>query len=156
MPQDSARHQHRHFKTLILLVISTTAGTYFLFWADQLAPTQRPQTLQGLSATAEAPWDGILVRTESEQKPGFFHFRIDNSGQLYQSSAWRTSRQDPRSEGVIHLVLSRSRFDQSPSRPQADTLARVLDHLQRKYGISRSRISAASQPATAVVGAHMD
>ena len=156
MPQDSARHQHRHYKTLIILVISTTSGTFFLFWADQLAPTQRPQTLQSLTASAASPWDGISVRTESALEPGFFHFRIDGSGRLYKSNAWQTSRHDPRSEGVIQVVLTRSRVDQQPSRSQAKALARIVGHLQQKYGIPQSRIFAAPSSATAVAGTHLD
>lgn len=156
MPQDSARHQHRHFKTLILLVISTTGGTFFLFWADQLAPTQRPQTLQGLAATAPSPWNGINVRTESRANPGFFHFRIDPSGRLFQSSAWRTKLQAPGSEGVIHVVLSRPRPDRPPSKSQAEMLARIVDRLQRQYRIPGNRISAAPRPDTVAVGHPID
>src|SRR4051812_46428477 len=104
--QPVARHQHRHFKTLILLVVSMTAGAFLLFWIDHLAPSQRPRTLRGMSAAGGA-WGRVAVRTQdSADDPGFFHFRIDEGGQLYQSNFWTAGYQHPDSEGVIHIVVS--------------------------------------------------
>lgn len=138
MASDTRRHQHRHFKTLILLVITMTVGTFFLFWADKLSPGQNRQILRALAAPR---WTGISVRAVNPgTDAGFCHFRIDEAGRLYQTRAWREEREDPRSAGTIRVVLTRPGVNSAATPAQAGTLRQVIHELRGKYSIAENRI----------------
>src|SRR5439155_10998344 len=118
MHASAAAHKHRHFKTLILLVISMTFGAFFLFWLGRLTPVV---PLRG-KAKPVVSWNGIAVRTAQADVAnlGFFHYRIDAAGQLWQTSAWKAHAQDPKKPGTIEIVLNvRERAEISSSQERA-------------------------------------
>lgn len=141
MANRAKQHQHRHFKTLILLVISMTVGTFFLFWVDKVTPAHRRQTLQSLSAGSVGSWRDIAIRQSASQiQAGFFHFRIDESGRLYRrTKIWDAGPRDPRANGTIQIVLTRGPSGPASSAQQL-TLRRLLDDLGRRHNIPVSRI----------------
>lgn len=129
------RHQNRHFKTLILLVLSMTGGTFFLLWLGQLSP------VTPLRSRTAADWNQIAVRTDSADTPqGFYHLRIDVNGQVFQSDAWKEGRAQAGRPGIINLVLSTSEPGAAATRVQAQTLQRTLADLTRRFGIAQDRI----------------
>ena len=139
MASQSIKHSNRHFKTLILLVVSMTAGAFLLFWIDKHTPTHRPRTLRGL--TASKPWTDVAIRSAaSAQGVGLFHFRIDADGNWYQSSAWKNGLRDPANEGTIHILLTRD----GGGSPEAQQLAlrRLVDQIQREHRIDTDHIHA--------------
>ncbi|MFQ5501829.1 MAG: N-acetylmuramoyl-L-alanine amidase [Phycisphaerae bacterium] len=127
MPAVAARHQHRHLKTLIVLVLSMTGGTYFLFWIAQFSP------VTPLRASVRN-WTKISVRAESDRIPGgFYHYRVDETGRLFQSRAWETGQYERNSPGTIHILLSCGNDRVRVSPEQAKTLSRILSTLRRDY-----------------------
>ena len=144
MAATATRHQHRHFKTLILLVIAMTVGTFFLFWVDRLTP---------LTARTATPWREIAIRSAGVSGDwGFYHIRIDESGDLYETNAWQTGPRDPRAGGTIHVVLTRQDPRRTAPHAQAAALARVLEQLRGKYRIPQRhvRVVGPSDAVTAV------
>lgn len=136
------RHQHRHFKTLILLVVSMTAGTFFLFWVDKITPANRRQVLRGRSAKNTASWSDITVRQErSAADAGFFHLQIDDSGRVFRKTdAWAAGPDDARSKGAIHVILTRRDPRVAPAQTQQNALRRVIQRLRSRFRIAESRI----------------
>jgi hypothetical protein len=137
MAASAARHRHRHYKTLIALVLSMTGGTLFLLWVGRLSPVI---PLRG-QVPAPQRWSEITVRAENDHNPrGFFHLRIDEAGQLYQSSAWKIGQPDPDHPETI-LVLLTSVDGAGISTAQTQTLSRTLADLRREHGISPDHVS---------------
>jgi hypothetical protein len=127
-----ARHQHRHFKTLIVLVLAMTGGTLFLFWLGKLSPATP------LRATT---WNQILVRAhDSGTDRGFFHFRIDPQGQLYQSEAWQARQRASRGDGAIRIVVTRNSTEPRITQEQTMALSRLVADLSRRFRIASDRV----------------
>jgi hypothetical protein len=111
-----------------------------LFWIDYLAPTHRPRSLLGMTAVSGA-WNSVAVRTQdARDEAGFFHFRIDEAGQLYQSNHWKSGFQHPASEGVIHVVVSVSDPAAPINASQNSVLAQVITQLCRDHRIPQERV----------------
>ncbi len=139
MAAATCKHKHRHFKTLILLVVSMTGGAFLLFWVDQNTPTHRPRTLRGLVPTTG--WTDVAVRTVSAaENHGFFHFRIASDGQWYQSNAWAQGRRDEKSTSTIHVVLTKPGDTGRVSTAQQSALRQLVDQLRRQYQIAPDHI----------------
>lgn len=137
MQAASVVHKHRHYKTLILLVVSMTLGAFFLFWLGQMAPVT---PLRGKAAAAPN-WSRITVRTAAKQGDfGFFHYRIDEAGHLFQTAAWKNSMQNPRQQGAIEIVVNVPASDAGISRGQEKALGRLVSDLRRKFAISADQI----------------
>lgn len=137
MPARIAPHPHRHFKTLIVLVLSMTGATFFLFWLANLSPVTplRARPMQSLN------WDSISVRAERPgDTRGFFHFRIDEDGKLYQTSAWKAGQPSANLPGAIHILLSSDSGSDRPTVAQASSLSRTISELRRRYGIGESQV----------------
>lgn len=147
MHAHSAAHKHRHFKTLILLVVSMTAGAFFLFWLGQLTPVT---PLRG-KPRAEASWNKISVRTASPRafEKGFFHLRIDESGRLFQTSAWKTRSPEPRQAGAIQIVLNVADSATGINTAQVKALAKLIGELRKQFGISADQVRLDKRPALA-------
>ncbi len=135
MGSASSRSQHRHYKTLILLVLSMTCGTFFLYWLAQLSP------VTPLAATRL--WNRIAVRAEPTSTPdGFYHLRIDDAGRLFQSDAWRDRRAHPGSPRTIHVLLTAS-LDGGATEAQARVLSHTLADLGQEFGITNDQVQVA-------------
>lgn len=143
MAVSTARHQHRHFKTLILLVLSMTGGTFLLFWIGGLAPVT---PLRGERPTAKV-WTRMAVRAEDARRsPGFFHFRIDGDGRRFQSNDWKAGREDTRNPGTIEVLVS-SDLPQARLTPvQTKALARLIADLRGEFGIPKDRVRVGRRP----------
>jgi len=138
------KHKHRHFKTLILLVVSMTSGAFLLFWVDQHTPTHRPRTLRGM--VPNSGWTDVAVRTVSAADAhGFFHFRIAADGQWYQSSAWTQGRRDPKAESTIHVVLTKAAGASRVSDAQQSALRLLVEQLRRQYQIAPDHVRPVTQ-----------
>jgi len=148
MSAASAAHKHRHYKTLILLVVSMTVGAFFLFWLGQMAPVT---PLRGKAAGPDK-WSRVVVRTAADNQSdlGFFHYRIDGAGQLYQTAAWKNNMHDPRHQGAIEIVVSLPSADAGISRIQEKSLARLVSDLRRKFSIPADQIRLAPEATLAV------
>ncbi|RIK64257.1 MAG: hypothetical protein DCC65_14670 [Planctomycetota bacterium] len=132
------RHQHRHYKTLILLVLSMTGGTFLLLWLAQFSPVT---PLRGRSAGA-TDWREIEVRAESTAAAaGFYHLRIDANGRLFRSDAWKYQQAHPEQPGVIAVLLSSTHSNGRPTPAQQQTLSRVLAELGQRYSIDAQEVS---------------
>lgn len=136
MAAGKSRHQHRHYKTLIALVVSMTGGTFVLLWVGKLSPVT---PLRG-QVPATPRWSEIAVRADSDHKPrGFFHLRIDEAGQLFQSSAWKIGQPDPDHPETIHLLLTSS--SEGVTTAQKQTLSRTIADLRRQHAIPTNGVS---------------
>jgi len=139
----SNRSQHRHYKTLIVLIVAMTGGTLFLYKIGQLAPVT---PLRSSTAAVES-WRQIGIRIQSPTEvPGFYHWRVDERGNLYRSSAWRQGQQDPLAPGVIQILLTTSAADRRVVEPQTSSLAHLLADLRGRYGIAENQIIASRVP----------
>lgn len=141
MPAKTVRHQHRHFKTLIVLVLSMTGGTYFLFWVGGLAPVTPLRGSTGLAVDAPSAWDRIQVqaRPTGDREP-FFHFRIDPTGRLLESRAWQAGQGSGRATGTIHILVSCSTTEARLTASQSSALVRLIADLRGRYGIAKDRV----------------
>jgi len=138
MSAGAISHQHRHFKTLIVLVLSMTIGTILLFWVAQIAPIT---PLRGKTAAA-VTWTRVVVRAQpAETSHGFYHYRIDESGRLFQSHAWLEGRHDRNSPGAIYVLLTCPDLRLRVSPSQAETLSRIISELRDKHAIGEERVS---------------
>ncbi len=134
------RHKHRHFKTLIVLVLAMTGGAFLLFWVAQFSPVT---PLRGETG-AHGLWNQIAVRAQSERSPrGFFHYRIDLSGRLFESSAWKNRRFNRATPGVVHILLTCPEGDPRVSPAQARTLKHIVSRLRTEYRIAEDDIHVA-------------
>ena len=137
MPARIASHSHRHFKTLIVLVFSMTGATFSLFWLANLSPVTplRARPIQTLN------WHSISVHAEKPgDARGFFHFRIDEAGKLYQTSAWKAGQPSANLPGAIHILLSADNGLAKPTTAQTASLSRTISELRRRYSIGESRV----------------
>lgn len=138
MPAGAISHQHRHFKTLIVLVLAMTSGTILLFWVARIAPIT---PLRGKSAAAAA-WTRIAVRAEpAELSHGFYHYRIDATGRLFQSHAWLEGRRERTSPETVHILLTCPDRSLRVSPAQAETLSRIISELRTRHAIPPTRVS---------------
>lgn len=137
MAASTSRHQHRHYKTLILLVLSMTGGTFLLLWLAQFSPVT---PLRGTSP-GPASWKEILVRAETASDAnGFYHLRIDGKGRLYRSDAWRYQQAHPEQPHTIQLLLCETHATGRPTPAQQQTLSRVLAELSGQYEIPSNQV----------------
>ncbi len=144
MAAATVRHQHRHYKTLIVLVLAMTGGTFLLFWVGKLAPVI---PLRGNTPVAQS-WDRISVRAESaDVAAGFYHLRIDGSGWLYQSSAWNAGRHDRNAPGTIQLVLTSDLPGGKITTAQSQALSHVIADLCKQYRIQPGQIAVSQSPS---------
>ncbi|MCG8408540.1 MAG: hypothetical protein MI923_25340 [Phycisphaerales bacterium] len=137
MPSGSVRHQNRHFKTLIVLVLAMTSGTFLLFWVAQVAPVT---PLKGKTLSTKA-WTEISVRANAASAPrGFFHYRIDHTGRLFQSNAWTAGQHDRGHPGAIHVLLTCPDYDMRVSPSQAKTLSQIISKLRHDHAIASDKV----------------
>jgi hypothetical protein len=147
MPANPARHQFRHFKTLIVLVVAMTGSTIFLFWLGRLAP------VTPLRAKTPAAWNQIVVRAAGPQtEGGFYHFKIDEQGRVRESSAWAGQRYAQGSDGTIHVLIACGTRDAKLTPTQSQTLTRTIAGLRRSYGIATDQVRVAQSPQLAGLG----
>ncbi len=138
MQANSVANKNRHFKTLILLVVSMTFGAFFLFWLGQMTPVT-PLTAR---AKTSATFKDIAVRTtlaEARDK-SFFHLRIDEQGRLFQTTAWKAKAHDPRRLGTIEVVLTLPDRDEGITAVQEKSLAKLLADLRKDFAIPTDNI----------------
>ncbi len=131
------RNQHRHYKTLIVLVFAMTVGAFVLFWAARFSPVI---PLRG-TREAGADWTRISVRAEAlPVSRGFFHYRIDAAGRLFQSYAWKAGQGERNTPGTIHVLLTcpDERLEVSPE--QAKTLSQIISKLRNRHGVPADRV----------------
>lgn len=135
----STRSQHRHYKTLIVLVVAMTGGTLFLYWVGQLSPVT---PLRSSTPSAEA-WRQIGIRVQpTSEFAGFYHWRVDEHGDLYRSAAWRQGQQDPTLPGTIQILLTTAARTDRVGENQAKALARLVGDLRERYHIQEDRVLA--------------
>ncbi|HVP12845.1 MAG TPA: hypothetical protein VMV94_16850 [Phycisphaerae bacterium] len=147
MPANAARHQFRHFKTLIVLVVAMTGSTIFLYWLGRLAP------VTPLRAKTPAAWNQILVRANGPRTDeGFYHLKIDQQGRVSESSAWGGQRYAQNSEGTIHLLVACDAPDTKLTPTQTAALSRTIADLRKTYGIPSDHIRVAQSAQTANFG----
>jgi hypothetical protein len=147
MPTATTRHQHRHFKTLIVLVLAMTGSTLLLYWVAKLTP------VIPLRATSSAGWSQILVRAATPTTTdGFYHVKVDAQGRVSTSSAWAARRSAEQSEGVIQVLVRSGSADGKVTPEQTRALAKVLDDLRRTYDIPANRVRVAQTPQLAGLG----
>ncbi len=132
----TARHHNRHYKTLIVLVMSMTGGTMFLFWIGQLAPVTPLR-----SSTPAAKWTQIAVCSQDARaQDGFHHFKIDEGGRPSVSEAWNQGRRDVRGSGAIHILVTCDSATARLSSVQADKLKRLIEILRAEHSIATERV----------------
>lgn len=140
MSARAARNQNRHFKTLILLVVSMTLSTSILFWVDQLAPARSPSALRSLTPKAR-PWRTVAIRQQSEDRPaGFFHVRIDARGRCFQTSAWKYAQPAPDGSDTLHVVLSGVRPGGACTPMQSQSLRKLLGQLHQDFALGSDAV----------------
>lgn len=129
---------NRHYKTLIALVLSMTCVTLFLFWLANVTPVTPLRGKVGAAPT----WDRISVRAEKEPgaERGFFHFRIDEQGRLFQTSAWKGGVPSPVRRGTIHILLSNDNPLNPPTVEQTQTLSRTIKELRTRFKIGVDQV----------------
>jgi hypothetical protein len=133
----ATRNQHRHYKTLIVLVLAMTVGAFVLFWAARVSPVT---PLRG-TREASADWTRISVRAEAPAASrGFFHYRIDAAGRLFQSYAWKAGQGERNTPGTIHVLLTcpDERLQISPE--QAGTLSQIISKLRHRHAVPADRV----------------
>jgi len=131
--------QQRHFKTLIALVLAMTGGTFLLFGVAKLTPVMHVAPLRADARPAKT-WTQVVVRSAAADSPkGFFHWRIDEVGRLYQTDAWANG-QDPSGDGSIQVLISTSVPGGEVTPKQSRQLTRLLADLQGQFGISKDRV----------------
>ncbi len=132
MPAKTARYQHRHLKTLIVLVVAMTGGTFFLFWIGKLAP---------VTPLRAKVWNQIVVRSVGPTEDrGFFHFRVDQEGRLYQSNAWSNGRRAAPGEGAIYVLVSRASANPGISAAQTRAISVIVSDLTQRYHIPADHV----------------
>lgn len=137
MSAPSRRHQHRHYKTLILLVLSMTGGTALLLWLAQYSPVTPLRSRMA----GQGEWREICIRAESAAtSSGFYHLRVDRTGRLYRSEAWKQQQSHPDQPGAVQILLSATNQDGRPTPAQQQTLSRVLAELFERHSIASDRV----------------
>lgn len=137
MAASSRRHRHRHYKTLILLVLSMTGGTFLLLWLAQFSPVTPLRS----RTPGQGDWREVVIRAESAStSSGFYHLRVDRNGRLYRSEAWRHQQPHPDQPTTVQVLLSATNSDGRPTPAQQQTLSRVLAELSSRHGITSDRV----------------
>jgi hypothetical protein len=139
MSASSVAHKNRHYKTLIVLVVSMTFGTLFLFWLGKLAP------VTPLRATSRA-WHQISVRSVVQgESDGFYHVKINGDGQVVPSQASLRGQTNPLGDpDTIQIVLQTTGSEGVLSVAQTKALSKLIADLCRKHGIASNRVFADS------------
>lgn len=141
------QQQNRHYKTLMVLVCSMTVGTFVLYGMARLSPAI---PLQSRSA---ARWNRILIRVTASDAPrGFFHFRIDDEGRIFQSRAWDARQSQRNSPGAIKVLLTSDRPDLVPTAEQYRKLELFISRLRKSFDIPGENV-AMEQTTTSVADA---
>ncbi len=126
------QHQHRHYKTLIILVLAMTGGMLFLFWVAEMAPVTPLRS----QVPATEPWDRILVKAQDLSSPkGFCHIYIDEQGQPFKSRAWEERREQPGNDGAIVVVVGCESAEGRLTNSQAKALSRIIADLRARHRI---------------------
>ncbi len=148
MPATASHSQHRHYRTLITLVVSMTGGTLLLYWMAQLSPVTPLRSRAG----GGRAWSQISVRALPDHLPtGFYHYRIDASGRLFESQAWEAGRSGRNAPGTVHVLLSCRDAALRVTPPQTRTLTRILGYLRETHVIGLDQIYV-EPPTTAAFG----
>ncbi len=133
----TARNQYRHYRTLIALVLAMSAGTTILFWLARFSPVTPLRS----TAAGSRQWTQISVRAETDDASrGFFHYRIDDGGRLYQSYAWKAGQDERSSPRTIHILLTCLHADAKVTERQAKTLSKVISQLRDEFEIPADRV----------------
>lgn len=112
-----------------------TGGTFFLFWIGKLAPATP------LRAKVASGWDQISIRAqEPRSEPGFYHFRIDPSGTLYESTAWSNQWHARGNEGTIQVVISCRLPGLRLTADQSNALSQIVSNIRQRYDIPADRV----------------
>ncbi|HWL95199.1 MAG TPA: hypothetical protein VNT79_16890, partial [Phycisphaerae bacterium] len=137
MSAHAIRNQYRHYRTLIVLVLAMTVGTSMLFWLARFSPIT---PLRSTASTTRA-WTQISVRAESSgARAGFFHYRIDETGRLFESYAWQAGQSERSAPKTVQILLTCSAPEAPVNADQAKTLAHVISSLQKRFEIAGDRI----------------
>ena len=139
------QQQNRHYKTLIVLVCSMTFGTFVLYGMAQISPAIP------LQSRAASHWSRISIRKVSEGAPrGFFHYRIDSAGRIFESRAWEAGQVNRNDPNAIQVLLTCDRNDLVPSYEQYKSLELFISQLCRQHSIDAERNISVEQPTTTV------
>ncbi|MBX3395142.1 MAG: N-acetylmuramoyl-L-alanine amidase [Phycisphaerae bacterium] len=137
MSAHAVRHKYRHYRTLAVLVFAMTGGTMLLFWLGQFAPVTPLRS----TAASGRQWSQIAVRAESRAAArGFFHYRIDEAGQLYQSYAWKAGQYEQSSPKTVHILLTCPDAQARVTELQARTLGQLISRLRTDHAIAADRV----------------
>lgn len=141
------QQQNRHYKTLMVLVCSMTIGTFVLYGMAQISPAIP------LQSRSNNNWNRILIRATTTDAPrGFFHFRIDAEGRVFQSRAWDARQIDRNNPGAIKVLLTCDRPDLVPTPDQYHNLELFISQLRKTYYIAGENV-AMEQTSTTVADA---
>lgn len=137
MPAHAVRNQYRHYRTLIVLVLAMTAGAMLLFWLGRFSPVTPLRS----TVASNKQWTQISVRAENNRSDrGFFHYRIDESGKLYQSYAWKAGQYERSTPKTVHVLLSCSDPDAKVTNQQAKTLIGLISTIRSNFDIAADRV----------------
>lgn len=137
MSASAVRHQYRHYRTLIVLVLAMTAGTVLLFWLARFSPVTPLRS----TASSGRTWSQISVRAECvASSHGFFHYRIDENGRLFQSHAWQVGQAERSSPKTVQILLTCADRDAKISSAQTRMLSRLISQLCQEHGIPADRV----------------
>lgn len=121
-----------------------TGGTFFLFWIGKLAP---------VTPLRAKVWNQIVVRSVSPTEDrGFFHFRVDREGRLYQSNAWSNGRRASPGEGAIYILVSRASDGPEILPAQTRAISVIVSDLTQRYHIPPDRVSVDEPRRVANIG----
>jgi hypothetical protein len=140
MSASSAAHKNRHYKTLIVLVLSMTMGTLFLFWLGKFTP------VTPLRASTGRAWHQISVRSVVQgESDGFYHLKVNGDGQVVPSSASERGQANPLGNpDTIQIVLRTSGPDSELSVAQTKALSKLIANLCKKHSIAANQVFADS------------
>ncbi len=133
----SYSHHNRHFKTLIALVLAMTGGTLLLFWLGHLSPVTPLRS----QAAMPSVWTDITVRAQQTVSPrGFFHYRIDEAGRVFQSYAWKVGQHEKGVPGAVQILLTCPDRNVQLSPSQVAALSHILSDLRSQFAIPTENV----------------
>jgi hypothetical protein len=135
-------HKNRLPSTLILLMLSMTAGAAILNWLQaQTSPTVTRGESTTLMARTVQPWRTIEINTWTQRSSAipFHHIYVDEQGHEFTSLAWRREQQDPEHSGTIHVLLAPAPGGGIPMGQWQSLLSRVQT-LRARFGVPANRI----------------
>jgi hypothetical protein len=137
MSASAVRHQYRHYRTLIVLVLAMTAAAMLLFWLGRFSPVTPLRS----TVASTKHWTQISVRAENSQSDrGFFHYRIDEAGKLFQSYAWKAGQYERSTPKTVHILLCCDEPDAKVSDSQTKTLIRLISQVRTDFDIPADRV----------------